>query len=172
MEEWKNTNNTSRRGDTIVEVSNYGRLKLKSGEIKDSYYRQVMRYEGKSTKVHIVIAKLFIPKTEEDIRLGRNCIDHKTHNPIGININDVRNLRWCTYKENNNFEEAHQNHLKAQRNRSPEWRVNMSKGMKGRIPWNKGKKGLQTPWNKGMSGTDYTSHYPNGVKNSKRAKAG
>lgn len=43
---------------------------------------------------------------------------------------------------------------------------------KGKEPWNKGKKGLQTPWNKGMSGTDYTSHYPNGVKNSKRAKEG
>lgn len=23
-----------------------------------------------------------------------------------MNINDVRNLRWCTTKENNNFEEA------------------------------------------------------------------
>ena len=170
MEEWKSTNNTSRRGDTIVEVSNYGRLKLKSGEIRDSYYRQCMRYEGKFTKVHIVIAKLFIPKTDEDIRLGRNCIDHKTHNPIGININDVRNLRWCTYKENNNFDEAKLH--KKEIARTPEWCENMSKGMKGRIPWNKGKKGLQTAWNKGMSGTDYTSHYPNGVKNSKCAKEG
>lgn len=43
---------------------------------------------------------------------------------------------------------------------------------KGKEPWNKGKKGLQTAWNKGMSGTDYTSHYPNGVKNSNRAKEG
>ena len=151
MEEWKNTNNTSYRGDTIVEVSNYGRLKLISGEIRDSYYRQVMRYEGKSTKVHIVIAKLFIPKTDEDIRLGRNCIDHKTHNPIGININDVRNLRWCTYKENNNFPEALENKRDGSYAKTPEWRAKMSKGMKGRIPWNKGKRGVQVAWNKGLT---------------------
>ena len=131
---------------TIIAVSNHGRLKLRSGEIKDSYYRQLMRYEGKCTKVHIVIAKLFIPKTDEDIRLGRNCIDHKTHNPIGININDIRNLRWCTYKENSNFPEARekcrQSHL-------------------GKIPWNKG-----------LTGTEYLSHYPNGIKNCSRAKEG
>lgn len=168
MEQWKNTNNTSYRGDTIVEVSNYGRLKLKSGEIRDSYYRQVMRYEGKSTKVHIVIAKLFIPKTDEDIRLGRNCIDHKTHNPIGININDVRNLRWCTYKENNNFEEGKLNKHKPHKIttqgkyvRSLETRKKNSHSNLGRIPWNKG-----------LTGTEYVSHYPNGVKNSNRAKEG
>lgn len=149
MEQWKNTNNTSYRGDTIVEVSNYGRLKLKSGEIRDSYYRQVMRYEGKSTKVHIVIAKLFIPKTEEDVRLNRNCVDHITHSPVGININDIRNLRWCTYKENNNFEEAKQH--KREIVRTPEWCENMSKGMKGRKPWNKGKRGVQVAWNKGLT---------------------
>ena len=172
MEEWKNTNNTSYRHDTIVAVSNYGRLKLRNCEIKDSYYRQTMRYEGKHTRVHIVIAKLFIPKTEEDIRLNRNFIDHITHNPIGININDIRNLRWCTCKENNNFPEALQNKRDGSLAKTPEWCAKLSAGMKGRVPWNKGKKGLQTPWNKGMSGTDYTSHYPNGVKNSNRAKGG
>ena len=168
MEKWKNTNNTSYRGDTIVEVSNYGRLKLKSGEIRDSYYRQVMRYEGKSTKVHIVIAKLFMPKTDEDIRLGRNCIDHITHNPEGININDIRNLRWCTYKENNNFDEGKLNKHKPHKIttqgkyvRSLETRKKNSQSNLGRIPWNKG-----------LTGTEYASHYPNGVKNSNRAKEG
>lgn len=151
MEEWKNTNNTSRRGDTVVEVSNYGRLKLKSGEIKDSYYRQVMRYEGKSTKVHIVIAKLFIPKTDEDIMLGRNCIDHITHNPEGININDIRNLRWCTYKENNNFDEAlankhtlHKVTTQGKYNRDTEHRQKQRNSHIGQIPWNKGLKLKET----------------------------
>jgi len=149
MEQWKNTNNTCPQMKTIIAVSNYGRLKLRSGEIKDSYYRQVMRYEGKATRVHIVIAKLFIPKTEEDIKLGRNCIDHISHSPVGININDIRNLRWCTYKENNNFEEARQH--KKEIVRTSKWCENMSRGMKGRIPWNKGKRGAQVAWNKGLT---------------------
>lgn len=168
MEEWKSTNNTSRRGDTIVEVSNYGRLKLKSGVIKDSYYRQVMRYEGKNTKVHIVIAKLFMLKTDEDIRLGRNCIDHKTHNPIGININDVRNLRWCTYKENNNFEEGKLNKHKPHKITTQGKYVRSLETIKKNSQSNLGR----IPWNKGLTGTEYASHYPNGVKNSKRAKDG
>lgn len=159
IEEWINTNNTSQQMRTIVAVSNHGRLKLRSGEIKDSYYRQVMRYEGKNVRVHTVIANHFIPKTDEDIRLNRNFIDHKTHNPVGININDVRNLRWCTCKENNNFEEAIQHRREIVR--TPEWCANMSKGMKGR-----------KPWNKGMCGAEYTSHYPNGVRNSNCAKDG
>ena len=168
MEEWKNTNNTCPQMKTIIAVSNYGRLKLRSGEIKDSYYRQVMRYEGKSTKVHIVIAKLFIPKTDEDIRLGRNCIDHKTHNPIGININDIRNLRWCTYKENSNFPEArvnkhipHKVSTQGKYERTPEMLNKYRQSHLGK-----------TPWNKGMSGTEYTSHYKNGVRNCNRAKEG
>lgn len=168
MEQWKNTNNTCPQMKTIIAVSNYGRLKLRSGEIKDSYYRQVMRYEGKSTKVHIVIAKLFIPKTDEDIRLGRNCIDHKTHNPIGININDIRNLRWCTYKENSNFPEARANkHIphkvstQGKYERTPEILNKCRQSHLGKIPWNKG-----------LTGTEYVSHYPNGIKNCNRAKEG
>ena len=168
MEKWKNTNNTCPQMKTIIAVSNYGRLKLRSGEIKDSYYRQVMRYEGKCTKVHIVIAKLFIPKTDEDIRLGRNCIDHKTHNPIGININDIRNLRWCTYKENNNFLEARVNkhipHKVSTQGKYERTLEILNKCRQSHLG--------KTPWNKGMSGAEYTSHYKNGVRNSNRAKEG
>ena len=36
------------------------------------------------------------------------------------------------------------------RPKSEEARKHMSEAQKGRIPWNKGKKGLQVPWNKGM----------------------
>ena len=30
----------------------------------------------------------------------------------------------------------------------------------------------KTQWNKGLTGTEYVSHYPNGVRNSNRAKEG
>ena len=50
-----------------------------------------------STRVHRLVAQAFIPKTEEDIRLGRNCINHKDCNRIN---NRVENLEWCTIQEN------------------------------------------------------------------------
>ena len=55
------------------------------------------------------MADNFILKTEEDIKLGRTVIDHITHSPVGMNINDVRNLRWCTGAENAGFPEARAN---------------------------------------------------------------
>ena len=69
-----------------------------------------------------------------------------------MNINDVRNLRWCTPKENNNFEEALNNKRDGRYSKTPEWRKKMSLGMKGRVPSNKGTKGCQVAWNKGISG--------------------
>jgi hypothetical protein len=39
----------------------------------------------------------------------QNQIDHITHNPTEYNVNDVRNLRWCTQAENLNFDEARKN---------------------------------------------------------------
>lgn len=166
MEEWKNTNNTAHRGDTIIAVSNRGRIKLRNGEIKDSFFRQQVFFNGKRTTVHRVIAILFIPKTKEDIKLGRDCIDHKTHNPVNMNINDVRNLRWCTQQENLNFPEAKENQRKIYD--SPEWRKHMSEIQKG---VNNSMHG-RIPWNKGMKGAEYTSHFKDGVRNSNRAKVG
>ena len=40
-------------------------------------------------------------------------------------VNDVRNLRWCTQKENCNFEET---------------KAKLSAALKCKTPWNKGKK--------------------------------
>lgn len=129
-----------------------GRYRTRDGRILESHYRQVMRFDGRLSKVHIFIADRFLPKSEEDIRLGRNCIDHITHHPLGMNVNDVRNLRWCTPKENNNFEEALNNKRDGSLSKTLEWRKKMSLGMKGRVPSNKGTKGLQVAWNKGRSG--------------------
>ena len=32
-----------------------------------------------------------------------------------------------------------------------------------RIPWNKGKRGVQIAWNKGLKGEEYLKHYSNGI---------
>ena len=111
---WVETGNTSRQNNTIVAISNKGRIRTKDGEIRVSKRVEKVTQDGERTLIHRLIAKHFIPKTEEDIRLNRNFIDHITHNPVAMNINDVRNLRWCTRKENNGFPEARENQRKAQ----------------------------------------------------------
>lgn len=115
---WVNLNREIIQQKTIVAVSNMGNKKLGSGIIKPISLRECMTYKGKHVRIYRFIAEYFIPKTEEDIRLNRKYVDHITHNPIGININDIRNLRWCTQKENCNFEES---------------RNKLSKAMKGKF---------------------------------------
>lgn len=107
------TGNTSKSFNHIIAISNFGRIKRKNGIIDDSHYRQKVKINGKLIFIHRFIAEHFIPKTEEDIILERNQIDHITHNPTLYNINDVRNLRWCTNKENHNFPEVKENLRKA-----------------------------------------------------------
>lgn len=165
-EEWKEIKHKNYKPDTIVAVSNTGKVKHHDGTITITTRRMsTIRYNGKHIRIHRLIAMLFIPKTEEDIELGRDVVDHKTHTPVGMNINDVRNLRWCTTKENNNFEEALNNKRGLKRteetrnklrNRviTDEWRRKNSESHKGK-----------TPWNKGMKGTDYIQHFKNGVSN-------
>ena len=103
---WVETGNVNNNNKTIVAISNIGRVRTKDGEIRVSKIREGMLYKGKYSRIHRVIAQHFIPKTEDDIRLNRDTVDHITHNPVGLNINDVRNMRWCTQKENSGFEEA------------------------------------------------------------------
>lgn len=151
-EEWIELNRKSKKPNAIVAVSNTGCIKRYDGSIEVSDIREShIRYKGKQCRVHSLIATLFIPKTEEDIKLGRTTVDHITHNPIGMNVNDVRNLRWCTPKENNNFPEALAN--KQGKKRSPETCKRISDSHKG-----------LTPWNKGLKGTDYSSHFKNGFR--------
>ena len=103
---WIETNNTMQKYNTIIAVSNMGRIKRRNNTIEFSKYRQEFYINKVKTRIYRFIAEHFIPKTQEDITLGRNEIDHITHEPKGMNINDVRNLRWCTHKENMNFEEV------------------------------------------------------------------
>lgn len=84
-------------------------------------------YDGHTKAIHRYVAESFIPKTTEDLILGRDQIDHIN----GIKSdNRVENLRWCTALENNNFEL----HL----SRIPH-KYKSANSMYGKIPENKGK---------------------------------
>lgn len=146
---WETIEHEKIKSNTIIAVSNFGRIKRANGIIEVSKLRDsVIRYKGHIRRIHRIIAELFLSKTEEDIKLHRNVIDHISHNPSNMNINDVKNLRWCTQKENMNFEEALNN--KKGRIVSAETRKKLSEShkgkkhseetlnkMKGRTPWNK-----------------------------------
>ena len=106
---WVKLNRNNYRGQSIIAVSNCGRIMRHNGKIEFSYYKQVINLDGKNLKLHRIIASIFIPKTENDILLKRNYVDHITHTPQNMNINDVRNMRWCTHHENDTFDEAIKN---------------------------------------------------------------
>ena len=48
--------------------------------------------------VHRLVANAFIPRTSEDIALGRDCINHKINKDGRCNY--VWNLEWCNISEN------------------------------------------------------------------------
>lgn len=119
-------------GRTIIAYSDTGLIKRLDGTIEESNYRTRICGE----RIYRLIATNFLISVHSK---EQSFIDHISHNPVGMNINDVRNLRWCTIKENNNFDEA---------------RENKSKSKKG-----------HKAWNKGLTGKNYTNHYKNGIKN-------
>lgn len=100
---------------TIIAISDTGLMKRINGTISPIPYRQNVNHNGKHIRAYKLLAETFIPKTEDDIINNRNQIDHITHNPVNMNINDIRNLRWCTQKENLNFDEARHNNSLARK---------------------------------------------------------
>lgn len=124
----------------IIAVSDTGMMMRHSGSIEVIPYRQMVTDDGKLIRAYRLIAKIWLKAGRHD----QTDIDHITHNPKDMNINDVRNLRWCTKAENCQFDE----HCR-----------NLSNAKKGKPTWNKGKKGVQAAWNKGLSGDEYLSHY-------------
>lgn len=105
FELWIETGNDNNRSDTIIKLSNCGRIRRKNGVIEYSKLYHSINYKGNLERIHRIICSIFNPKSEEDIKLNRNKVDHITHRPSEYNYNDSRNLRWCTQKENLNFSE-------------------------------------------------------------------
>lgn len=148
---WISTFSTNKKDPkTIIAISNKGRIIRKNGTIENTFYMQQFNYNGKRITIHHFIADHFIPKTEDDIMKQRNCIDHITHHPVDMNINDIRNMRWCTHKENCNFNERTEKISKSKKGKpsprkgailSKETRLKQSKARLGKSPWNKGLSG-------------------------------
>lgn len=143
--------------ESITAVSNRGRILRLNGKIEYSEYNTRCRTEnGEREKVCYTIARVFLVTVR---RPDQQIIDHITHSPE-YNINDVRNLRWCTQKENCGFEE-HRINLRSAQSYDDERAKKISEsvkrafregridirgekngmyGKRGIVPWNKGKK--------------------------------
>lgn len=74
-------------------------LKRRTDINGDGYQAYQLCKNGKvyTCSIHRLVAINFLPRTEEDIRLGRTYINHKDCNPQN---NHVTNLEWCTLAEN------------------------------------------------------------------------
>ena len=131
----------------VVAVSNMGRWKKRDGRIENIALRTGrVLIDGKRVRAYIVIAEHFLVTVR---RPDQICIDHITHNPEGMNVNDVRNLRWCTHKENGNFEECKERQRKSKlgtknpmygKSISVEGRISISNAKKEY--WRKKRKGI------------------------------
>lgn len=110
---WIETNNKSKYNNhSIIAISETGLLKLANGEVIESNYRDNVHINGKVYRIYKLIADNFLITVH---RPDQTVIDHITHEPQSMNINDVRNLRYCTNKENHNFDEAKLNNSKAKK---------------------------------------------------------
>lgn len=87
-------------------ISNYGRLAKNYKITYGKQHKDGYMFTGNMVPVHRIVATCFIPKTDEDIKLNRNYIDHIDGNRTN---NHYSNLRWCTIAENNNFPIARKN---------------------------------------------------------------
>lgn len=110
MEEiWKVYTRPCVNKQQLWEISNLGNVKKNGVPYKLSEHLGYYTFRH-STMLHRVVAELFIPNPE-----NKPCVEHidaDKHN------NKVSNLRWATYKENNN---------------NPITRKRMSESSKGQI---------------------------------------
>ena len=93
--------------ENMYAISTFGRVfNIRTGREKsqfqddNSYHQVTLQKENsneKKCRVHRLVAGAFIPKTEEDIELGRDQVNHKNLDPTK---NYVKNLEWVTNQEN------------------------------------------------------------------------
>lgn len=88
--------------DTIIELSDHGRYRRIDGSIGVLNLRHQIRLGDRTVLASHIIADNFLITVKRPDQVD---IDHITHTPNGINVQDIRNLRYCTHKENMNFEE-------------------------------------------------------------------
>ncbi len=123
----------------IVALSDRGRLMRLDGSIEAAKRTlRIRRIGSKSERASHLIAENFLVTVR---RPDQNIVDHISHHPSEYLVNDVRNLRWCTIKENCNFSEAKDNRRIAMN--SQQWKDRQSASHVGNSPWNKDKEYLQ-----------------------------
>lgn len=92
--------------DNYYYISSYGRIfsVIAKKELNQQigscgYFRVKLRTNNGSKKfsIHRLVAMAFIPKSIEDLELGRDTVNHK--DTIKQN-NRFQNLEWCTHQEN------------------------------------------------------------------------
>lgn len=108
-EQWVEIPKVKRFKKGIVSISNTGMYRRADGSTGCLDLRHKFYYNGKLKLCYRVIAEQFLITVK---RPDQNQIDHITHHPNEYNVNDVRNLRWCTNAENHCFEEARTNQSK------------------------------------------------------------
>jgi len=88
----------------LYQVSNLGNVKSiknniikKPSKLPKGYLQICLNKNGKLKyiSIHRLVAQAFIPNPN-----NLPCVNHKDCNPQNNNIN---NLEWCTYKENNSY---------------------------------------------------------------------
>ena len=98
---------TPRFVDTVMNCRHYKSVLLIPTHNDSGYYVVNLSKNGvvKTHRIHILVAETFLENKE-----NKPCVDHIN----GIrDDNRIENLRWCTYKENSNFDLAKEHQKEA-----------------------------------------------------------